>query len=120
LTRSLYVLHSWEATRAVILPLHGDGEENMMSMSQSGNGSGNGSSGRQEGERSNGVAVDLQKLEQHAKSLYLHRFVESIKAARSTHGQFLVLRAGDEIAIKAADDGSEELLEAVAVEADEE
>lgn len=81
--------------------------------------SSNGASARQEGSRSNGVAVDLKKLEQHAKSLYLHRFVESIQKARSAHGQFLVLRAGDEIAIRAADDGSEELLETVAVEPEE-
>ena len=82
--------------------------------------SGNGDQGRQVGLRSTGVAIDLQKLEKHAKSLYLHRFVESIQAARSAHGQYLVLRAGDEIAIRAADDGSHELLEDVTVEMGEE
>jgi hypothetical protein len=92
-----------------------------MTDTQSGNGaSGGQEGGRTEGARNQGVAVDLQKLEQHAKSLYLHRFVESIQQARSAHGQYLVLRAGDEIAIKAAADGSDQLLESVTVETDEE
>jgi hypothetical protein len=82
--------------------------------------SGNGGHGRQGGLRSTGVAIDLKKLEHHAKSLYLHRFVESIQEARSAHGQYLVLRAGDEIAISAAADGSRELLKDVTVEMDEE
>jgi hypothetical protein len=72
------------------------------------------------GQRSQGVAIDLEKLEQQAKSLYLHRFVESIQKARSDYGRYLILRAGDEIAIRAAGDGSDDLLEDVAVEINEE
>lgn len=66
--------------------------------------------GSSEQNRGEGVVVDLERLEAHARSLYLTRFIEAIKAARGNHGRYLVLRAGDEIAIKAADDGSLELL----------
>ena len=63
--------------------------------------------------RAPGIVVDLERLQQHAESIYLTRFVEAIKQARNAHGRFLVLRAGDELAIKAAEDGSAELLEQV-------
>lgn len=63
--------------------------------------------------RGRGVVVDLERLEEHAREIYLTRFVEAIKAARGTYGRYLVLRSGDELAIKAADDGSVELLEEV-------
>lgn len=66
--------------------------------------------------RGQGVVVDLDRLEAHAESLYLTRFVDAIKAARGQHGRFLVLRSGDELAIKAADDGSFELLGEVRAE----
>ena len=66
--------------------------------------------------RARGVVVDLERLETHAESLYLTRFVAAIKAARGTHGRFLVLRSGDELAIKAAGDGSFELLGKVRAE----
>ena len=72
------------------------------------------------GQRSQGVAIDLEKLEQQAKSLYLHRFVESIQQARSDYGRYLVLRAGDEIAIRAAGDGSDGVLRDVTVEVKDE
>ena len=70
--------------------------------------------------RGRGVAVDLERLEQHAESLYLTRFVAAVKAARGAHGRYIVLRSGDETAIKAAEDGSFELLDKVRVEETEE
>src|SRR5687767_9206851 len=60
--------------------------------------------------RGNGVVVDLDRLEQQAEELYLHKFVEHVKRVRGQHGRFLTLRAGDEIAIEAAGDGSAESL----------
>lgn len=66
--------------------------------------------------RGRGIAIDLERLEAHAESLYLTRFVDAVKAARGTHGRFLVLRAGDELAIKAAADGSTEVFEDVRVD----
>ena len=69
-------------------------------------------------QRGDGVAVDLDKLERHAEELYLHRFVEHVRKVRGEHGRFLTLRAGDELAIKAADDGSARALDEVLVEVD--
>lgn len=66
--------------------------------------------------RGKGVVIDLERLEAHAKALYLTRFIEAVKAARGTYGRYLVLRSGDEIAIKAAEDGSDQVLETVRVE----
>lgn len=63
------------------------------------------------------VVVDLERLEAHARTLYLHRFVEAIRKAREEHGRFLYLRSGDELAIAAASDGSAELLEKLRVDA---
>jgi hypothetical protein len=59
--------------------------------------------------------IDLERLEAHFRNLYLHRFVEAIRKARAEHGRFLLLRAGDEFAIKAAGDGSAELLKRIIV-----
>lgn len=70
--------------------------------------------------RGRGIAIDLERLEAQAESLYLTRFVDAVKAARGTHGRFLVLRSGDELAIKAADDGSTEVFEDVRVDKEEE
>ena len=64
-------------------------------------------------QRSTGVAIDLDRLEEHAESLFLTRFVDKVKEARGEFGRFLVLRAGDELAIQAAGDGSAELLQEV-------
>ena len=72
--------------------------------------------GGQAGQRKGGVIVDLERLESHAESLYLHRFVEAVRRARGEHGRYLVLRHGDELAIAAAGDGSAEYLEDVSVE----
>ncbi|MFN2489570.1 MAG: hypothetical protein ABR529_07515 [Actinomycetota bacterium] len=58
-------------------------------------------------QRNRGVVIDLDRLEAQAKDLFLHRFVSAIQDARGQHGRFLVLRAGDELAIKAAGDGSD-------------
>jgi hypothetical protein len=69
-------------------------------------------------QRGDGVAVDLDKLETQAEELYLHRFVEHVRKVRDEHGRFLTLRAGDELAIKAADDGSARALDEVLVEID--
>ena len=66
-------------------------------------------------QRTEGTKIDLEKLEQHARSLYLHRFVEAIRQARGEHGRYLTLRAGDELAIRAAADGSSEWLERILV-----
>ncbi len=66
--------------------------------------------------RSEGVVIDLERLEEHARELFLSRFVEAIKLARGEHGRFLVLRSGDRLAIEAAADGSDELLEQVIAE----
>ena len=66
-------------------------------------------------QRTDGTKIDLDKLEQHARSLYLHRFVEAIQQARGEHGRYLTLRAGDELAIRAAADGSSEWLERILV-----
>ena len=66
--------------------------------------------------RAKGVVIDLESLERHAESLYLTRFVEAVKTARGTYGRYLVLRSGDQIAIQAAEDGSEQLLEKIKVE----
>lgn len=79
-----------------------------------------GDEGRPEaGQRKGGVIVDLERLETHAESLYLHRFVEAVRRARGEHGRYLVLRHGDELAIAAAGDGSAEYLEDAAVDAPE-
>jgi hypothetical protein len=67
-------------------------------------------------QRKPGVAVDLDRLEAHASELYLHRFVEAVKEARGAHGRFLLLRSGDELAIRTAEDGSAELLEQIRTE----
>jgi hypothetical protein len=69
-------------------------------------------------QRSDGFAVDLEKLEKHAEELYLHRFVEYVRKVRGEHGRYLTMRAGDEAAIKAADDGSAQALDEVLIEVD--
>lgn len=66
--------------------------------------------------RSEPVIVDLKALEEQAELLYLHRFVEGVKKARGEHGRYLTLRAGDELAIKAAADGSADVLSDISVE----
>ena len=80
----------------------------------------NGQDTQAENDRGRGVVVDLERLEEHAREIYLTRFVEAIKAARGTYGRYLVLRSGDELAIKAANDGSVELLEEIRSEPPEE
>ena len=69
--------------------------------------------------RQDGVMLDLEKLEAQMNDLYLHKFVEQVKKVRGEHGRYLTLRAGDEVAIKAADDGSADVLQDVIVEEDE-
>ena len=66
--------------------------------------------------RAPGPTIDLERLEEHARDLYLHRFVAHIRKARGEHGRYLQLRPGDELAIKAADDESARLLENIVVE----
>lgn len=61
-------------------------------------------------QRQEGVVIDLERLQEHADALYLNRFVEYVKKVRGEHGRYLTLRAGDEIAIRAAGDGSAESL----------
>lgn len=62
-----------------------------------------------------GVQIDLEQLERHARTLYLHRFVDAVRAVRSQHGRYLRLRSGDELAIRAADDASSSLLDEILV-----
>ena len=64
-------------------------------------------------QRGQGMVVDLERLENQAQSLFLHRFVNAVRKARGEHGRYLVLRAGDELAIRSADDGSAESLDQV-------
>lgn len=71
------------------------------------------SDGAERDQRDAGVVVDLERLEAHADALYLNRFVEYVKKVRGEHGRYLTLRAGDELAIQAAGDGSAESLERV-------
>ncbi|MFP5298510.1 MAG: hypothetical protein ACLGHL_05955 [Actinomycetota bacterium] len=59
------------------------------------------------------IVIDLEKLEKQAEDLYLTRFVDSVRRARGENGRFLVLRAGDELAIQAAGDGSADVLSIV-------
>jgi hypothetical protein len=66
-------------------------------------------------QRTEGTKIDLERLEEHARSLYLHRFVDAIQGARGQYGRYLTLRAGDELAIRAAADGSAEWLERILV-----
>jgi hypothetical protein len=73
--------------------------------------------GEEEDLRGPGLVIDLEKLESHARDLYLGRFVEFVKQARGEHGRYLRLRPGDETAIRAADDGSAESLAAVRIDA---
>jgi hypothetical protein len=63
--------------------------------------------------RSEGVVIDLERLEAHADEMFLNRFIEAIKKARGEHGRYLVLRSGDKLAIETAGDGSLELLDEV-------
>ena len=66
-----------------------------------------------EDQRQEGVVIDLERLQAHADALYLNRFVDYVKKVRGEHGRYLTLRAGDELAIKAAADGSAESLEQI-------
>jgi hypothetical protein len=69
-------------------------------------------------QRREGPTLDLDALEAHAESLYLHRFVEAVRKTRGEHGRYLRIRPGDELAIRAAGDGSEDYLDEVLVEID--
>lgn len=71
------------------------------------------SDGAGEDQRQEGVVIDLERLQAHADALYLNRFVDYVKKVRGEHGRYLTLRAGDELAIKAAGDGSAESLEQI-------
>jgi hypothetical protein len=64
--------------------------------------------------------VDLEALERQAEVLFLHKFVEQVKKVRGEHGRYLTLRAGDEIALEAAGDGSAESLKDVIANPSEE
>jgi hypothetical protein len=66
-------------------------------------------------ERRSGIVIDLERLEARTRDLFLHRFIEQVKQQRGEDGRFLLLRAGDELAINAAGDGSSEYLRLVAV-----
>lgn len=72
-----------------------------------------GDQGDAEDQRDDGVVIDLERLQAHADALYLNRFVDYVKKVRGEHGRYLTLRAGDELAIKAAADGSAESLEKI-------
>jgi hypothetical protein len=70
-------------------------------------------------QRDAGVMIDLERLEKQAEELYLTRFVEYVRKVRGEYGRYLTLRAGDEIAIKAAADGSAESLVEVIAEVED-
>ena len=89
-------------------------------MSQVRSSDANGSVSDDRDQRDAGVVVDLERLEAHADALYLNRFVEYVKKVRGEHGRYLTLRAGDELAIQAAGDGSAESLEKVTASSDTE
>jgi hypothetical protein len=59
------------------------------------------------------IVVDLEKLEKQAEELFLHRFLAAIQKARGDHGRYLTLRAGDQVAIESANDGSIDHLEEI-------
>jgi hypothetical protein len=59
--------------------------------------------------------IDVERLERSEPELYLHRFVRAIRSARREIGRYVYLRSGDEMAIRAAQDGSDELLNDVTV-----
>ena len=67
-------------------------------------------------QRRDGPTLDLEALEAHAESLYLHRFVEAVRRARGEHGRYLRIRPGDELAIRAAGDGSDVYLDEALVD----
>ena len=67
-------------------------------------------------QRREGPILDLEALEAQAESLYLHRFVEAVRKARGEHGRYLRIRPGDELAIRAAGDGSAASLDEVLIE----
>jgi hypothetical protein len=66
------------------------------------------------------IVVDLEKLEKQAEELFLHRFLAAIQKARGDHGRYLTLRAGDQVAIESADDGSIDQLQAIVRKAEDE
>ena len=70
-------------------------------------------------QRGDSLRVDLDRLERQAEELYLHKFLEHVKRVRGQHGRYLTLRAGDEIAIQAAGDGSAEILKEAIAEPDQ-
>ncbi len=63
--------------------------------------------------RQSGRMIDLEMLAEHADRIYLHRFLDRIRSIRGEMGKYMFLRAGDETAIQAAEDGSWELLDKV-------
>lgn len=67
-------------------------------------------------QRGNGPTLDLEALAAPAESHYRHRFVEAVRRARGEHGRYLRIRPGDELAIRAAGDGSETYLDEVLVD----
>jgi hypothetical protein len=67
-------------------------------------------------QRREGPTLDLEALEAQAESLYLHRFVEAVRKARGEHGRYLRIRPGDELAIRAAGDGSDASLDEIVIE----
>jgi hypothetical protein len=70
-------------------------------------------------QRSGGVLLDLERLQAQAERLYLVRFVDAVRQARGEYGRYLLLRAGDELAIRVAGDGSSELLNEIIVSDEE-
>lgn len=65
--------------------------------------------------RAAGRIIDTQRLDAIQNRVYLHRFVDAVRNSRGAKGRYLYLRAGDELAIVAAEDGSAALLDRVTV-----
>jgi hypothetical protein len=69
----------------------------------------------QEQRRTQGRVIDSHRLQQSEPERYIHRLVRAIRTARQEKGRYFYLRAGDEVAILAAEDGSTELMEEITV-----
>jgi hypothetical protein len=67
------------------------------------------------GNRRTGRVIDCEMLATAEPALFIHRFVDAIWAARDERKRYLYLRAGDEIAISVAGDGSQKILESITV-----
>lgn len=71
-----------------------------------------------ENARAYGRIIDLEMLDEWRPRRFLHRLVDEIVGARGNRERFFYLRSGDEVAVRAADDGSFEILDEVTIVAE--